>query len=227
MDLANLLLIPKDKALGSVNKNEIGTQGNTEFVVNFGKNKALNNNIGLGDIFPPEIRKVKVNGVEGIRSDIPRLGYYEITNDGKRKYLPIYDGDKVEAIGRFTLSKEQQAVENEAMERRFREKRIDDMVRAMWEKGDKWQDEFTLLPEDKDLIEAAKIEKENKEKRQAYREKMFGRVTGKETFLAYYSDVVNDATKGYGIPPSLLVKLIEKESAFNPKAMSSIGAYGL
>ncbi len=61
---------------------------NTLVVIDFGENETLEQQIGLGDLMPPEIREIEVNGVLYTRRG--NQGFY---NDGE--YLPIFDGSRV------------------------------------------------------------------------------------------------------------------------------------
>jgi hypothetical protein len=53
-----------------------------------------------------------------------------------------------------------------------------------------------------------------------------GRVTGR-LFRHEYSDIVNSWSKEFGVDPSFVRAVIHVESAFNPRAVSPMGAQGL
>lgn len=110
MDLANLLLVPKNDPTASVSRDIL--KESESFIVNFGENKNINHIIGAGDILPPTVSQVRINGVEGERKYDPRPGYY----DAKGKYLPVYDGDTIEVIKISTLKKEEIESANKADE---------------------------------------------------------------------------------------------------------------
>ncbi len=106
--------------------------------------------------------------------------------------------------------------------------RINDMIDAMNLRGDAWREEFTSLPEDEKLIEQAKVEKENRKNESSYLEKLYGKANGRENFLAYFGSDLNRITKSYGINPTWLLALIEKEgSGFNAFTKSTGSAVGL
>ncbi|MFZ2256020.1 MAG: hypothetical protein WAW30_05525 [Patescibacteria group bacterium] len=46
------------------------------FVVNFGSNTSLRDRTGAGDILPPNIKNITINGVPCERRNTPRPGYY-------------------------------------------------------------------------------------------------------------------------------------------------------
>lgn len=92
-DLVKFLLVPEQDSFSQVSRETLKEQ-NT-FTVNFGENKNINHIIGAGDILPPTVGHVKINGVEGERKYTPRPGYYDLKTG---KYLPIYDGDKLEIV---------------------------------------------------------------------------------------------------------------------------------
>ncbi len=65
-----------------------------KFTVNFGDNKSLRDRTGAGDILPPNVKEITINGVPCERRNHPRPGYY---NDSMRPpYQRIYDGYKIE-----------------------------------------------------------------------------------------------------------------------------------
>lgn len=225
VDISSVLLTKEGDPLARVDNSTLAA--GDKLVVNFGENKSLHNSLGLGNILPAEVLKVRVNGIEGIRKNSPKPGYYSQNPNGKSLYLPVYNGDKVEILATGTLSVEDKALASEADRLRFRQERIRDMVRAMRENGDNWKSQFSTLPEDAELMEEAILEKENEEKRKSYQERTYGKINSREGFLAYFADSMNDVTKIFGIPPTVLLKLFEKESGFSTTAMSPAGAYGL
>ena len=121
VDISSLVLVSEeapDKEISST-KMEVGNS----FIVNFGVNKHLNANIGAGDILPNEVNTVKINGVEWIRGNIPRPGYY-----AGEKYLPIFDGDKIEIVKKLTLSGEEAQGAKTSEEKRWAYLRASDMI---------------------------------------------------------------------------------------------------
>jgi hypothetical protein len=216
-DLAPLLLTDAVDPLTVVRSGSLKIGQN--LTVNYGENKALHVSIGLGDILPANVTRVKINGVEAVRMSLPRPGYYvaEGGKKGKPLYQPVYDGYRVEILEIGNPSAEELEIEKKSSDRQFRRMRINDMVSAMTLRGDNWKDEFTVLPEDIDLIEEAKIEKINRASEQTYLEWVYSKATGRENFIAYFANDINRITSEYGINPNFLIKLIEKEgSGFNP-----------
>lgn len=115
IDITALTLVDKAKniATGAADL----TAGKV-LTVNFGDNPHLARRIGAGDILPPTIRKVEINGVEAMRGNTPRPGYY----DRNGKYQPIYDGDTITILEMGNASSEDEA----AMEAQWRSAREDD-----------------------------------------------------------------------------------------------------
>ncbi len=85
------MLVPEKDSFATVSRETLNPKDS--FIVNFGENKNINNIIGAGDILPPTVNRIKINEVEGERKNTPRPGYYDVKTG---KYLPIYDGDKIE-----------------------------------------------------------------------------------------------------------------------------------
>ena len=175
--------------------------------MNFGANKSLNTNIGAGDILPDDISTVKINGIEGIRKNIPRPGYY-----AGNKYLPIYDGDKIEIMSRNAMKDEDIRLSQEAREKRWKKLRMNDM-----------QDtnagiSLTNLLEDFALEQEYTLrETERKEKRIKYSKY---NPEGRERFMEMFGDTIKKETEHYGIPTTILIdNLFANENRnFNPNA---------
>ncbi len=121
VDIAHLILVSEKNPEENINSSTIAV-GNS-FVVNFGVNKYLNANIGAGDILGAEISKITVNGTEGVRRNTPRPGYY-----AGNKYLPIFDGDKIEIVSKWTLNNEEWKLAQDATGKRWERLRINDMI---------------------------------------------------------------------------------------------------
>ncbi|MDD2891694.1 MAG: transglycosylase SLT domain-containing protein [Candidatus Gracilibacteria bacterium] len=212
VDLANLLLVPKNNATGSVSRDTI--QKTDMFIVNFGENKAINNTTGAGDILPPNVNKIKINGVEGERLYTPRTGYYS-----NGKYLPIFDGDTIEIVDDIGTVDEKIASDSE--NKWFINLRIEDIINF----GGKALSE---LPEDKKLAKEIQQEMAEMIKR---REKYKNYIPGsKNRFLETFREVLDRETSKYGIPKDMLVNnLFEKENrSFDPFIKNpESNAYGL
>jgi hypothetical protein len=216
-DLAPLLLADTLNPLAVVRSE--GLKIGQNLTVNYGENKALHNSIGLGDILPLSVTRVRINGVEAVRMSLPRPGYYvpESGKKGRPLYSPVYDGYSVEILEIGSPSTAEIDAEKKSSDRQFRRMRINDMVAAMTLRGDNWKDEFTSLPEDMDMIEEAKIEKTNRASERTYLEGVYSKANGRENFIAYFANDINRITNEYGINPNFLIKLIEKEGSwFNP-----------
>lgn len=171
MDLANLLLVPVGvDPTKSTNRDYIEKGEHKSFIVNFGESKDLKNAIGAGDILPTTVNTIMVNGKIGIRMDMPtkeypdvkRPGYYDIVT---KIYIPIYDGDNIEIMNLKKLTVEEEKISQIAMDERFKTARIHDMVQSMDLKKDNWKEDFTLLPEDQELITLAGQEYKNRAER--------------------------------------------------------------
>jgi hypothetical protein len=170
VDLSNLLLVPVGvDPTKSTNREFIEKGEHKNFIVNFGESKNINNVIGAGDILPPTVNRVKINGVEGERKSSPRPGYYDIKTG---KYLPIYDGDKMEMVKIGAVDEKVLKEVNEAEDKWLHERRIDDMV-------DNSGKALSNLPEDKILEEEAQKEiKQRKEIRESIGTMRKGRFFG-------------------------------------------------
>ena len=118
IDVANLTLINNKNPDTEVKSNEL--KSGDSFTVNFGSNTSLRDRTGAGDILPPSVRNIKINGVDCERKNTPRPGYY----DTKWKYQSIYDGYSIEIVAIGTGSKE----DNTANEKRWKNERINDMI---------------------------------------------------------------------------------------------------
>ncbi|MDP2104076.1 MAG: hypothetical protein Q8K26_04100, partial [Candidatus Gracilibacteria bacterium] len=185
VDLANLFLVTDTNPTGSVSRDTL--KETDSFIVNFGENKSVNAVIGAGDILPPTVSRARINGVEGERKHFPRPGYY----DAKGKYLPIFDGDKLEVvkIGEVDEKTLQEARDSDDIW--LRERRIEDMI-------DTDGKAITDLAEDKKLEEDAQKEieemKKRREKYKSYNQE------NKKKFLEMFGEIVDRETGKYGIP---------------------------
>ena len=119
MDLANLLLVPKNDPTGSVSRDSMKEMDS--FIVNFGESKNINMVIGAGDILPPTVNHININGIEGERKNTPRPGYYNVKTG---RYLPIYNGDAIEILKIGEADKKS----GEAEEKWLYERRYEDII---------------------------------------------------------------------------------------------------
>ena len=76
IDIASLTLVNSQNPDIEVKSNELKS-GDT-FTVNFGSNPSLRDRTGAGDILPPSVLTIKINGVECERKNTPRPGYYDM-----------------------------------------------------------------------------------------------------------------------------------------------------
>ena len=99
IDIATLLLVDKksDNEVVSASMKE-----GDEFVVNFGGNMHFARRTGAGDLLPPSVREIEINGIRWVRGNNPRPWYY--TEQGK--YLPIYDGYDIKITKIWEATKE-------------------------------------------------------------------------------------------------------------------------
>lgn len=118
MDIASLTLVQKDNPETIVLSSAMKT--GDIFTVNFGSNPQLRDRTGAGDILPPTIKTVKINGVEATRKNAPRPGYY----DAIGRYRPIYDGYTIEVMSLW----ESTADDDAANERQWKRERLEDMI---------------------------------------------------------------------------------------------------
>lgn len=126
--------------------------------MNFGDSKNINDIIGAGDLLPPTVNRVKINGIEGERKSTPRPGYYDVKTG---KYLPIYDGDKIEVVKIGAIDEKAIKEASEAEDKWLRDRRIDDMI-------DNNGKSLSNLPEDKELeVKAQEEIKQRKEIRES------------------------------------------------------------
>ena len=103
---------------------------------------------------PPTVVRVNINGVEGERRYVSRSGYYDIKTG---RYLPIYDGDKLEVVKIATVDEKDMKMASESEEKWLRDRRIEDMI----DNGGK---ALSNLPEDMELQALAQEEiKQRKE----------------------------------------------------------------
>ncbi len=120
IDIANLLLINGNNPNNEVTS--IWIQIGDIFTVNFWNNPSLRNNTGAGDVLPPTVKKVKIEGIECERRNVPRPWYYSST--WKPPYQAIYDNYKIEILelGKSTED------DTRANEKRWKEERLEDMI---------------------------------------------------------------------------------------------------
>lgn len=91
VDIAAMVLVQKNSGM-AISGSSIAE--GTELLVNFWENKYLARRTGAGDILPPTVREVEINGVKWVRGNNPRPGYY--TESGK--YLSIFDGYSIRIL---------------------------------------------------------------------------------------------------------------------------------
>lgn len=118
VDIANLTLIDDSNP-----ENEIISANIKEgdvFTVNFGGNTSLRDRTGAGDILPPNVKKISINGNECERRNTPRPWYY----NEKWRYQPIYDGYKIAIIALGDITDE----DTKANERQWKRERLEDMI---------------------------------------------------------------------------------------------------
>lgn len=204
MDLANLLLVPKNDPTASVSRDIL--KESESFIVNFGENKNINHIIGAGDILPPTVSQVRINGVEGERKYDPRPGYYELKTG---KYLPIFDGDTIEIIALQKVTEKENTIVTTAENKWFRERRLDDMIDNNGKALSELEEDKNLEKEAQKEIEQMKIRREKYAKYSP---------ENKNRFLETFGEVLDRETSRYGIPKDMLVNnLFGKEnSSFDP-----------
>lgn len=201
-DLTKLLLVYKDDATKEISRDKIIE--NDKFIANFWENKNINAVIWAGDILPNEIKEVEINGTKWIRKNHPRPGFYDISG----KYLPIYDGFEIKISKIGNMSEEELLESLKAENDRFEKLRLNDMIDS--------NSTFTSLEEDKMLL--SKVE-ETKKKREEERQKWSAyNEIKKDKFLEVFGTTLDNCEKQYNIPKEAVLKLIEKESSFNPQA---------
>lgn len=204
------MLVPENNPTASVSRDAIKEKDS--FIVNFGENKQVDNTIGAGDILPPTITKILVNGVEGERRNAPRPGYY----DAKGKYLPVFDGYKIEIVKIGAIDEKMLAASNQAEESWFREQRIDDMA-----SGD--GKALSELPEDKELEEKAQEEVKDRRKRA---DAIRGiSLSEKNDFLQNATIVAKAIEEQYGIPWQVTVGQAALESGYGKSGLAKAGNY--
>lgn len=143
VDIANLTLVDESNPDKEIKSSEIKV--NDKFTVNFGNNASLRDRTGAGDILPPNVKTITINGVECERRNHPRPGYY---NDSKKPpYQKIYDWYKIEIIKLGELIKE----DEDANERQWRRERLEDTI-------ENWAKALTSIAEDIDIEKDAQEE---------------------------------------------------------------------
>ncbi len=149
IDIASLTLVNNQNADLEVKSNEL--KSGDSFTVNFGSNPSLRDRTGAGDILPPSVRNIKINGVECERKNTPRPGYY----DAQWKYQKILDGYTIEIISIGTGNED----DAKANEKRWKNERLEDTI-------DNWWKALSDIQEDKLLQEEAGKEKKERTKYQ-------------------------------------------------------------
>ena len=118
VDIANLTLVDEKNPEKEIKSSEM-TVGES-FIVNFGSNVSLRDRTGAGDILPPNIKNITINGVPCERRNTPRPGYY----NEKWRYQPVYDGYKITIMALGTTTEE----DTKANERQWKRERLEDMI---------------------------------------------------------------------------------------------------
>lgn len=177
IDIANLVLVDASNPDKEIHSLDI--KAGDRFIVNFWENKSLDKRTWAGDILPPNIRTVKINGVECEHRNTPRPGYY---NDSKKpSYQDIHDGYAIEilSLGNATIE------DNEATEKQWKKERVNDMI----DYNDK--NPFTDLEEDVGLFsEILKTTQEREEiKRKNVEYALWARIVpGSPECIALFKD---------------------------------------
>ena len=212
IDIVPLVLVSDTKIDAEISSS--GMKGGDIFTVNFGGNKYLGAHIGAGDILSAEVSRVRINGKEWTRKNSPRPWYY----DEKGKYLPVFDGYKIEILSLWTLDENDTKQASEATEKRWRKLRASDM----FDYNDK--NPLTDLTDDKSLF--SDVTEIAKERAQMH----FYKSTGRVDFMNTFWEIVSKESRKYWIPESILVdNLFANENrAFNPQAKNPYSsAHGL
>ncbi len=118
IDIASLTLVNKENPDTAVKSNEL--KSGDSFTVNFGSNASLRDRTGAGDILPPTVKNIRINGVECERKNTPRPGYY----DAKWEYQKILDGYTIDIVTTGNGTDE----DNKANEKRWKNERVNDMI---------------------------------------------------------------------------------------------------
>lgn len=206
VDIANLTLVKESNPSEAADSKKMET-GNT-FIVNFGGNESLARKIGAGDILPPEVTEVKINGVKCERRETPRPWYY---NDSmKPSYQKIYDGYKIEITSKKdSLTQDEIKTAENAAEKRWRKIRAQDMIAFK-----EWNP-LTELSDDKGLFsDVVKLKQEQAEIQRKYLSYWWERLNpGSDECIAVFTDACNYAgiDESWARNPDLY-KLLEKES---------------
>lgn len=199
VDIANLTLVDNANPEREIRSSEIKEKDT--FTVNFGNNTSLRDRTGAGDILPPNIRKISINGVDCERKNTPRPGYY----NHKWKYEPIYDGYKIEIVALWETTEADTA----GNEKQWKRERLKDIEDNNWEALTSISEDATLVTDYKD------IQKQRQIKRERY---STYNPENKEKFVAIFWDILERETSRYWIPKNILVdNLFAKENArFDP-----------
>ncbi|HRI35880.1 MAG TPA: transglycosylase SLT domain-containing protein [bacterium] len=203
-------------------------------MTNFGKNSRVNAVVGCADILPPEIEQVRIDGKLGIRlsgnpildkailarngmsadaiSGVRRPGYYSVDSGGNCTYMPVYHRTEVEIVKRYNnLTDEERRMHRESAYTRYRDMRIEDMLEAGDALSDTEEDQ-KLKQEMGDIVE----------RRRKLRERYgrYGNAMKEQEFMNVpaFGGTVREACRAFGIPEAALLRLMYKESGFNPHA---------
>ncbi len=219
--LYEYLLIDNEGGLGPIKQEELKT-GKT-FQVNFGQNKHMKSSLGAGDILPPEVDFVEVNGKKWEKKNIGwRPGYY--ANDGKGwKYLPIYDGDTIKILSTTILSEEQKNRNNSIESTFFQRRTAEDIIRSeKWGKSSRI--ELHYLSEDdykNGQLFAEKIKQEQTE-----RNTLMPKTRHEEDFMLYYGQYLDEICQKLDIPQAMMITLFRKESGFRSDVKNGMWSSG-
>lgn len=159
-----------------------------------------------------------------MRGNDPRPGYYQEKGNGRRVYLPIYDGTEIEILSSRTLSETDKESAAQAEHEQYALRRRYDIEEAMLENPEAAVEEFGLTEEDRALAAQVKADMGSLSERRAERMRARGVNSlrefsdNRERFVEVYRDVINTHCARFGVPPELLLQLFWKESKFDPTA---------
>ena len=232
VDIAPLLLSDPESPDASTTKESL--RRGKSYHVNFWGHKRMNEVIGLGDILPPNIWRVRVTngkkeGTEGSWKPYPRPWYYTDTG----KYIPIYDGYTLTILDdEKTFTREEMQRNENAHDAFLTESRVYDMLESgvyMSENGVRGDIEtmkklFSDSIDDTVIFQSLPLYKNQVLKNSD----TFLNPKNQREFLSKFQSVVDRECAARNIPPRLLLRLFQRESGFNPQAKNlNSSAHGL
>jgi hypothetical protein len=249
VNIANFLLSDEDGDEIDFQKNSIDTFKNKKLLINFWENKSINNQIGLWDILPYEVRKIEITKPDGTKV-IGTLGTIDSRKGRKERvwyydqngvYIAIYSGYTISILETGSISAEEKKKLETIQMNHLEKIRMDEMIEYIISKNgfkkvdtEEWQkllETYYRDGDDRSLFEKAITLLNARVERGDYiRNAYKDGIGSQEKFIGKFGWYMRDIiTRDFpNVPPYMLVNLFRQESGFDPTIRTKNGtAYWL